>query len=84
MYYVYVLRSINFDRRYTGFTQDLTNRLGQHNTGKTKSTRPYKPWEILYFETFDTKAEALKREKYLKSGIGREFINKVRPRGATE
>ena len=73
-YYVYVLRSNEFERNYTGFTTNLENRLKQHNSGKTASTRPYKPWRILYYECFSTKKEALSKEKYLKSGIGREFI----------
>jgi len=73
-YYVYVLRSDNFERNYTGFTANIANRLKQHNAGKTKSTRPYKPWKILFFETYNTKEEALIREKYLKSGVGREYI----------
>ena len=84
MYYVYVLSSINFDKRYTGFTQDLEKRLNQHNTGKTKSTRAFKPWKVLFFEQYETKVEALQREKYLKSGIVREYINNKWPRGATE
>ncbi|PCJ27442.1 MAG: endonuclease [Flavobacteriales bacterium] len=75
-YYVYVLRSDKFERNYTGFTTNLANRLKEHNSGKTISTRPYKPWKILYSECFSTKKEALDREKYLKSGIGREFIKK--------
>jgi putative endonuclease len=73
-YYVYVLRSDKFDRNYTGFTRNIENRLKQHNSGKTKSTKAYKPWRILFFESFSTEKEALNREKYLKSGIGREFV----------
>ena len=73
-YYVYVLRSISFERNYIGFTKDLQNRLAQHNSGKTKSTKPYKPWKIIFSEQFSTKQEALNRERYLKSGKGRDFI----------
>ncbi len=84
MYYVYVLRSINFNRQYVGFTSNIKNRLNQHNTGKTKSTKPYKPWKILFYEKFENKKDAIAREKYLKSGIGREFINIKWPRSSTE
>lgn len=42
-YYVYVLRSIEFKRNYVGFTTNIENRLKQHNTGKTRSTKAYKP-----------------------------------------
>ena len=83
MYYVYVLKSINFERKYVGFTSNFKNRLEQHNSGKTKSTRPYKPWKILFYEEFDDKIDAIKREKYLKSGVGREYI-KTRLRSSIE
>jgi putative endonuclease len=73
-FYVYVLRSIEFERNYVGFTRDVASRLKEHNSGKTRSTRPYKPWKILFFEKFLTKAEALKREKFLKSGQGRDYV----------
>ena len=82
-YYVYVLRSTKFERNYVGFTINLAKRLRQHNAGKNKSTKPYLPWKVLFFESFSTKAEALKREKFFKTGKGREYIKK-RPRGATE
>lgn len=74
MYYVYVLRSHTDSRNYVGFTKDLKNRLKQHNSGANKSTKPYIPWEILFFESFETKIEAISREKYLKSGQGRDYI----------
>ena len=83
MYYVYVLKSINFDRHYVGFTSNIGSRLKQHNSGKTKSTKPYKPWEILFFEEYENKIDAINRERYLKSGIGREYIKKW-PRSSTE
>ena len=73
-FYVYVLRSIEFERNYVGFTRDVVSRLKEHNSGKTRSTRPYKPWNILFFEKYSTKAEALKREKFLKSGQGRDYV----------
>ena len=76
MYYVYVLRSINFERNYIGFTSNIENRLKQHNSGKTPSTKPYKPWRLLFYETFLIREDALKREKFLKSGVGREYIKK--------
>ncbi len=75
-FYVYVLRSIDFERNYIGFTKDINIRLKQHNSGKTKSTKPYKPWKLLFFETYSSKIEAIKREKFLKTGKGREYIRK--------
>lgn len=74
MYVVYVLESETHKRVYIGMTNDLERRIKEHNNGKTKSTRFYKPWKVLFTESFSTRTEARKREKYLKSGIGREFI----------
>ena len=75
-FYTYVLRSTSFNRNYIGFTTNLERRLNEHNSGKTKSTKPYRPWVILFSEKFDTKTEALRREKFLKSGQGRDYIKK--------
>ena len=82
-YYVYVLESIEFNRKYIGFTRNIERRLNQHNSGRTKSTKPYLPWKMLFYEEYHNKEKALIREKFLKTGKGREFIKK-RPRGATE
>ncbi len=68
-------------------TKDLDRRIKEHNKGKNKSTKSYAPWELIYQEVFDSRIEARKREKYLKSGNGREYLKLViikRPRGATE
>ena len=74
MYFTYILYSKKFTRTYTGHTQDLGNRLKEHNSGKTKSTRPYVPWEIFYYEKFLKREEAILREKFFKSPSGRQFI----------
>ena len=74
MFFVYVIKSTVNNRLYKGLTTDLEKRIKEHNSGKTKSTSPYKPWVLVYFEKFDSRDEARKREKYLKSGIGREFL----------
>ena len=74
MFFVYVIKSVKDGRLYKGFTTDLERRLSDHNSGKNKSTAPYKPWEIAYYEKVTNREEARKREKYFKSGIGREFL----------
>ncbi len=87
MMLVYVLYSIKFDRTYTGMTKDVEKRLKQHNAKQNKSTKAYVPWELIHVEHFETRIEAREREKYLKSGIGREYIRLILnkwPRGATE
>ena len=84
MYYVYVIESINLGKRYVGFTADLSNRLNEHNGGKSKSNKSFRTFRLIYFEEFTLKDEALKREKYLKSSAGRKYILKIRPRSSAE
>jgi putative endonuclease len=79
MFYVYVLRSLKDGKFYTGMTADLERRLEEHNRGITRSTRSRKPFIVIYKETTTNRIEARKREKYLKSGAGREFIKKHIP-----
>ncbi|GIL24208.1 MAG: hypothetical protein BroJett042_27210 [Bacteroidota bacterium] len=75
MYYVYVLSSSIRNKIYIGFTSDLETRLRSHNELGTKGwTIKFRPWTLVYHETFSTKAEAMKREKELKSAKGRSFI----------
>jgi putative endonuclease len=74
-YFLYVLTSVTHIRRYTGITNNLERRLKEHNSGKTKSTKGYRPWILVYAEEFETEEAAHKRELYLKSGIGREFLD---------
>ena len=80
MYYVYVLKSLRNNKRYTGYTQkDPIDRLKDHNSGSSDWTRRNGPFNLSYFETFSDKRSALKREKYLKTGAGRRFLDKVNP-----
>ena len=77
MYFIYVIISEKTGRRYVGMSNDPEKRLLQHNAGYTKSTKAYRPWAIVYTESFETLEEAVSREKYLKSGIGREFLDRI-------
>ena len=77
MYFVYVLRSKSTSRLYIGYTSDLTQRCGQHIEGVTKSTKNRGPWELVYQEAFATRAEAMRRERYLESGQGREELRSL-------
>lgn len=75
MYSVYVLYSPDFNKIYIGQTSDLHTRLHYHNNGPNKGyTARYRPWEIIHRESFDTRSEALRREKELKSARGRKWI----------
>jgi putative endonuclease len=73
-YIVYVIQSQKDGRLYKGLTQDVELRLKEHNSGKNFSTKPYTPWLLVYSKSFTSLAEARKYEKYLKSGIGREYL----------
>lgn len=79
MTFVYVLRSVRFNRFYVGMTDHVERRLKEHNQGKTKSTQFYRPWELVFTEQFEDRLSARKREKYLKSGVGKEYIKKMVP-----
>ena len=73
---VYVIRSEKDGRFYVGMTSNLERRILEHNSGKTKSTKGFIPWKLVFFETHPDRLAARKREKYLKSGVGKEFIKK--------
>ncbi|WP_433833364.1 GIY-YIG nuclease family protein [Flavobacterium anhuiense] len=75
---VYVLFSEKFSKTYIGFTSNLIERFKSHNQLATKGyTLKFRPWKVIHVEFFDSKSEAMKREKYLKTGIGREFIKNL-------
>lgn len=76
MYCVYILKSKSCDHFYTGQTNSIVRRLEEHNSGNIYWTKRYKPWSVVYVEHFDNREEAVKREKYLKSHAGRNWIKK--------
>ena len=78
MFVVYVLHSPRFDKIYIGFTSDLQNRVKAHNELATKGwTIKFRPWTVIYTETFDNKKDAIEREKQLKSAKGRLFVRSI-------
>lgn len=77
MYTVYAICSSLDGRIYVGFTENVTRRLQQHNEGKTKSTKGYRPWKLIFEEQANTREEARRKEKYYKSGVGKEFLKKL-------
>ena len=66
MYYVYLLKSKRNGRIYTGYTSDLRRRLEEHNNGKSGYTRNIRPLTLVYYEAYQSKANAQKRERSLK------------------
>jgi len=78
MFFCYVLRSLKTGRRYVGSCEDLNDRLRRHNAAESKATKHGVPWILLRSETFATRREALARERYYKTGRGRDELNKLR------
>lgn len=79
-YFAYVLECDD-GSLYKGVTQNLFERINRHLEGRgSEWTAKHIPVSLIYFEEFDTEKEALEREKYFKSGSGREYINEIRNR----
>ncbi len=70
MFYVYILESLATKRHYTGHSSNLQRRLEEHNSGKSRFTKAYRPWRIVYTEWYSTKQEAYAREMQIKSYKG--------------
>jgi putative endonuclease len=79
VYFCYILKSLRDLRFYYGYTSNLEERLKKHNSGGVTSTKYRLPVILHYFEAFDSKTEALKREKFFKSFDGRKWLleNKI-------
>ena len=74
MFYVYILESVPSGRFYIGYSENPDRRLVEHNSGKVKSTRPYRPWKKIYAEQYLTEIEAIRREREIKSKKSRQYI----------
>ena len=75
MFVVYILYSVSSDKYYIGSCEDLSLRINQHNTGRNISTKNGLPWIIRYTEQFETRIEALRREKEIKNKKSRKYID---------
>ena len=74
-WYTYVLRSVKDGDMYTGSTHDLRKRFKQHNDGRTSSTKGRRPFELIYYEMCRSADDARSRELFLKSGMGKRYLN---------
>lgn len=74
-YYVYVLQNLEDSGFYIGFTKDLRKRIENHDSGGTNTTRG-KRYQLIYYEAYRNKADAVGREKFLKGGSGRKYLKK--------
>ncbi|MBI4136255.1 MAG: GIY-YIG nuclease family protein [Candidatus Vogelbacteria bacterium] len=76
MFIVYILRNSS-GKMYIGQTENLLVRLIDHNEIGRGYTSKYRPWTLIHQEIYDTRAEAIKRECYLKTGAGRDWIKRT-------
>ena len=77
MYYVYAIKSCSRYYIYVGISDNIDRRFEQHQKGYNKTTKPYRPFVLIYTEKCNSRIEARKREKYLKSGVGKEFLKSL-------
>ena len=77
LYCVYAIKSLTHDYIYVGITNSVPRRFGQHNRGKEQTTRPYRPFRLIYTENCPDRPAARLLEKYFKSGCGKEWLKKL-------
>jgi len=78
MFFVYAIRSLTRNYIYVGLSNDYERRIREHNDGYERTTKPYRPFELILIEEFSTRPEARQREKYLKSGVGKAYLKGLR------
>jgi len=77
MWYVYIIYSEKIDGYYTGITDDIERRLERHNQGWRRFTKRGIPWKVVYTEKFETKSDALDRERKIKNRKSRKYIESL-------
>lgn len=76
MFYTYILKSSKSSKLYYGYTTDLRRRFKEHNEGKSRFTKPFIPWRLVFYAAFENEQKAKDFELYLKSGSGKAFAHK--------
>lgn len=82
MFAVYILYSKSFNRYYVGYTNNLERRISEHNRKKGKFTDAGIPWELVYYENFKTKKEAMDRERCIKRMKSKNLVSNLRGKSA--
>lgn len=77
MYYFYILRSLKNSKLYLGSTSDLKKRVKSHNAGRNKATKPYLPFELIFYSAFKSKEDAVESEKYFKTTAGWKRLGRM-------
>ncbi len=75
-FYAYILRSNSFQTYYYGSCKDVNERLKEHNAGKVRYTKGRRPWILHYFEQFESRSDAVRREKFFKTIEGYNYLKK--------
>ena len=75
-FYNYIIQSEKNKQLYVGYTINLKERLKKHNKGLVESTKPYRPWKLIYYESCLNKDDAIRREKYLKTTQGQRLLKR--------
>ncbi|MDD5145380.1 MAG: GIY-YIG nuclease family protein [Candidatus Pacebacteria bacterium] len=73
-FYVYILRNKAKNFIYIGYSENLRQRIQEHNHGFSKSTKPYRPLELIHYEAYKNERDAKRRELYLKTNRGRTTL----------
>ncbi|MBI2673815.1 MAG: GIY-YIG nuclease family protein [Candidatus Zambryskibacteria bacterium] len=74
MYYVYLLRSKKQPWIYVGYTTNLRRRIAEHQKGFSLATKPYKPFDLLFYEAYKSLSDAKRRESYFKTNQGKRAL----------
>lgn len=77
MFYTYILMSLSSGRYYIGSCENIEKRIKQHNTGKEKSTKGFVPWKLVHKESFNSRSNAVIRERQLKSWKSRKALERL-------
>jgi len=78
LFTVYILFSKSTQKYYTGSTQDLENRMLEHNSGETKSIRNGIPWEVVWKTLLPSRAEAMQLESKIKKRGAKRFLEDLK------
>ena len=76
-YFVYVLQSLSDDKFYIGYSKDVEKRLKEHNAGINPSTKPRRPFKLIYYEAHLSKDDALRRDSYFKTTSGKRTLSLI-------
>ncbi len=77
MFYTYILQSLSTGRYYVGSTENIEQRVEKHNSGSVKSTKPYRPWKLVYSKMFESRSEAVVYELKIKKMKSRSYIKEL-------